>query len=88
MATVTLDRMTATRVITEVLGVGGRTCTATVTSTGTKDDEDVVTKASTVQISPIGNLTETELTAFQTFINTLDEVCTDLEAELYVEVEP
>lgn len=88
MSTVTLDRMIYTRTLSEVLGVGGRTCTATVTATGVKDDEDNVTKASTIQISQISNMTEAELTAYQTFVATLDEVCTELEAALYVEPGP
>lgn len=84
MATVTLDRIVYTRVTEQDLGAG-RKSVATVTATGVNVAGEV-TKSSTIALNtPSSNLTETELTAYQTFIGGLDEIATELEAALYVE---
>lgn len=88
MATVTLDRIIYTRILSEELTEGGRKATATVSATGVKDAEDNVTKSSTINLQTPSNMTEEELTAYQTFVDGLDEIATELEAALYVEPGP
>lgn len=87
MATVTLDRIQYTRIISETLGVGGRTATATVVATGVNEDGNI-TKSSTINLSTVQNMTEAELTAYQTFIAGLDEIAQELEDALYVNPGP
>lgn len=86
MATVISESSRAIRVVDEVLGVDGRTCRATITANAT-NVEGTVTKASTININTPSNMSESELTAYATFVATLDEIAQELEDLLYVETE-
>jgi|WetSurMetagenome_2_1015567.scaffolds.fasta_scaffold427151_1 hypothetical protein len=86
MSTITSDRIVYTRVIDEVL-TEGRTARATIVSTGVKEGE-VVTKTSVINITQPANMSEAELTTFQTFVAGLDEVAAELESWLYVDPNP
>lgn len=88
MSTVTLDRIQYTRILSEELSVGGRSVTATLVATGVKDAEANVTKSSTINLSTVSNMTEAELSAYQTFIAGLDEVAQELEDAIYVNPGP
>ena len=88
MATVTLDRMVYTRILSEELTEGGRTAQATVAATGIKDGEGVVTKSSIINMQTPSNMTEAELSSYQVFVGGLDEIAAELEAALYVEPGP
>ena len=83
-ATVTLDRIVYTRILSETLSEG-RTATATMTAVGTKATDGTVTKATTLNFTVPSSMTEAELTVYQTFVSGLDEIATELEAALYVE---
>ena len=80
MAVVT-DNMTAVQVIDEALGAG-RNARAPITASASKV-EGVVTKSSSINLTTPANMSEAELTAYQTFIGGLDEIATTLEGELY-----
>ena len=81
MATVVTDQMTAVQVIEETLSAGRNAC-ATITASANKV-EGVATKSSSINLTTPANMTEAELTTYQTFIGGLDEIATALEGELY-----